>query len=171
MGRLKAVFFDLGDTIIAEINGPADVDNSDFDVLDGAEEVLRELGKSFKLAIVSNTLDWGDEDIARALERKNLTDYFDAIVTSVDAGSRKPDPGIYQKALRLVGCAPCEVAMLGDRVDTDIAGANRVGITSILCRWNDKYPFLASTEEDLPDFVIGSIKELPELIASIDGAK
>ena len=162
------MFFDLGDTIIAEINGPANVDNSDFDILDGAEEVLRELGKRFKLAIVSNTLDWGDKDIARALKRKNLTDYFDAIVTSVDAGSRKPDPGIYHKALGLLGCTPGEVAMVGDRVDTDIAGANRVGIASILCRWNDKYPVLTSDEEDFPDYVIGSIRELPELIASID---
>jgi len=169
MGRLKAVLFDLGDTLIAEIDGPADIDSTDFDVLDGAEEALSELKKRFKLAIVSNTLTWGDDEIVEALNRKDLTKYFDAIVTSVDADSRKPDPGIYRKALSILECAPHEAAMVGDRVDTDIAGANRIGVTSILCRWNERYPVDMTDEDDLPDYVIGSIGELPSLIAWLDG--
>jgi putative hydrolase of the HAD superfamily len=168
MGRLKAVFFDLGDTIIAEIDGPADVDSTDFDILDGAEEALSELRKRYKLVIVSNTFSWGDRDVVRALKRKDLAKYFDAIVTSVDAGSRKPEPGIYRKALSMAGCAPREAVMVGDRVDTDIAGANKVGITSVLCRWNERYPVTMTAEENLPDFVIASIKELPALIIELD---
>lgn len=168
MGRLKAVLFDLGDTLIAEIDGPADIDSTDFEVLDGAEETLRELKRWFKIAIVSNTLNWGDKEVASALGRKNLTAYFDAIITSVGAGSRKPDPGIYRKALGMMGCEPDEAVMVGDRVDTDIAGANRVGITSVLCRWNERYPVTATDEGDLPDYIIGSIRELPNLIVWID---
>ena len=168
MGRLKAVFFDLGDTVIAEIDGPADVDSTDYDILDGAEETLSKLKKRYKLAIVSNTFNWGDVDVVKALGRKDLAKYFDVIVTSVDAGSRKPDPGIYRKALSILGCEPHEAVMVGDRVDTDIAGANRVGITSVLCRWNERYPMTMMAEEDLPDFVIASIKELPALVIELD---
>lgn len=171
MSRLKAVLFDLGDTIIAEINGPADIDSTDFDILEGAEETLAELKKRFKLAIVSNTFTWGDEEVTGALKRKNLTRFFDAIVTSVDAGSRKPDSGIFEKALSIVGCDPSEAVMVGDRIETDIAGANRMGITSILCRWNDRYPACADTEQDFPDYVISSIRELPALIIDIDNVE
>lgn len=169
MGRLKAVLFDLGDTLIAEIDGPADVDSTDFDVLDGAEEALTELKKSFKLAIVSNTFSWGNREVSSALGRKNLSRFFDAIVTSVDAGSRKPDRGIYLKVLSILECAPNEAVMVGDRVDTDIAGANRVGVTSVLCRWNERYPVNMVDEGDLPDYIIGSLRELPSLITWLDG--
>jgi putative hydrolase of the HAD superfamily len=58
--------------------------------------------------------------------------------------------------------------MVGDRVDTDIAGANMIGITSVLCRWNDRYPIGVNDENFLPDYVIGSMKELPVLIDWLD---
>ena len=171
MGRLKAILFDLGDTIIAELDGPADVDSTDFRVLDGAEDALIELKKRFKLAIVSNTFSWGDREVSGALNRKDLTKYFEAIVTSVDADSRKPDSGIFNKALSIIGCAPREAVMVGDRVETDIAGANRLGITSILCRWNGRYSAFVNSEEDLPDYIISSIGDLPALLSEIDEAE
>lgn len=61
--------------------------------------------------------------------------------------------------------------MVGDRVDTDIAGANRMGMTSVLCRWNDRYPVIVTDDEDLPDYVIGSIKELPALLSWLDSSR
>lgn len=166
--RIKAILFDLGDTLIAELDGPADVDTTEFKVLDGVTEVLQELKNAYKLAIVSNTFSWGDRDVSGALSRKDLTRFFDAIVTSVDAGSRKPDDRIYRKALDLLGCGPEQAIMVGDRVDTDIAGANMIGITSVLCRWNDRYPMDVNDEDFLPDYVIGSVKELPALIDWLD---
>ena len=168
MGGIKAVLFDLGDTIIVELDVPADIDTTEFEVLDGVYEVLGSLKKKFKLAIVSNTLTWGDREVTRALRRKNLTKYFDAIVTSVDAGSRKPQDAIFKKALDELEANPRETVMVGDRVDTDISGANRIGITSILCRWNDRYPLIIENDVDLPDYVIGSIKELPTLLNWLD---
>ncbi len=168
MGRIRAILFDLGDTLIAEIDGPADVDTTDYRILDGVLEVLAGLRKKYKLAIVSNTFSWGDDEVFRALDRKGISKFFDAIITSVDAGSRKPDSGIYLKALKKLQCTVEETIMVGDRVDTDIAGANLIGITSILCRWNDRYPVEVGGEDGLPDFIIGSISELPKLIESLD---
>ena len=168
MGRIKAILFDLGDTLIAELDGPADVDTTEFRVLDGVAEVLQRLKSRYKLAIVSNTFSWGDKEVSGALSRKDLTRFFDAIVTSVDAGSRKPDDGIYRKALDLLECDPHQAIMVGDRVDTDIAGANMIGITSVLCRWNTRYPIEVDNENFLPDYVIGSLTELPVLIDWLD---
>ncbi|MEM4263097.1 MAG: HAD-IIIA family hydrolase [Thermoplasmata archaeon] len=168
MGRLKAVLFDLGDTLIREIEGPADIHTTEFEVLDGVYDVLGYLDKKYKLAIVSNTLTWDDDAVAQALERKDLLRYFDTIVTSVGANSRKPDDEIFKKALRRLQVLPHQAVMIGDRVDADIVGANRVGITSILYRWNTRYPANFSGDESLPDYVIGSMRELPMLLDWLD---
>jgi HAD superfamily hydrolase (TIGR01662 family) len=171
VGRIKAILFDLGDTLIAELDGPADVDTTEFKVLDDVAEVLQKLKSGYKLAIVSNTYSWGDKEVSGALSRKDLTRFFDAIVTSVDAGSRKPDDGIYRKALDLLGCDPEQAIMVGDRVDTDIAGANMIGMTSILCRWNERYPAEVKDDSYLPDYIIGSIDELPSLIEFLNKSR
>lgn len=168
MGRLKAVLFDLGDTLIKEIEGPADIHTTDFEVLDGVYDVLEYLGEKYRLAIVSNTLTWDDDAVSQALERKNLLEYFDAIVTSVGANSRKPDDEIFKKALAKLNVYPHQAVMVGDRVDTDVIGANIAGITSILCRWNTRYPADFSLDNSLPDYVIGSIRELPTLLDWLD---
>lgn len=168
MSKLRAVLFDLGDTLIKEIEGPADIDTTEFEVLDGVYEVLDYLQKKFKLAIVSNTLTWNDDAVSDALRRKDLLRYFDVIVTSVGANSRKPDDEIFKKALARLQVFPHETVMVGDRVDADIVGANRIGITSILCRWNTRYPADFSHDDSLPDYVIGSIRELPTLLDWLD---
>lgn len=171
MGRIEALLFDLGDTVIVELDSPADIDTTDFDIIDGAREVLEAFSKRYKLAIVSNTYTWGDEEVTKALQRADLAKYFDAIVTSVSAGSSKPDNGIFLKALRLLNMPPEESVMIGDRIDTDISGANTLGMISILFRWNDRYPALIVNDIDMPDYVISSMHELPELIRAIDEEK
>jgi 4-nitrophenyl phosphatase len=62
------------------------------------------------------------------------------MVAAIRAGSAveptiigKPEPGLYQQGLRRLGnLPPPQVAMIGDRIDTDIVGAQRVGLTTIL---------------------------------------
>ncbi|MGY6275572.1 HAD-IIA family hydrolase [Methylomonas sp. MgM2] len=44
----------------------------------------------------------------------------------------KPEPIIYQQALNLLAVAPERVVAIGDRLDTDILGAVRAGINSLL---------------------------------------
>ncbi len=50
--------------------------------------------------------------------------------------------------------------MIGNRVSVDIRGGNRVGMITILLRWNDRYPEPYFLEEDKPDYIISSYKEL-----------
>ena len=51
--------------------------------------------------------------------------------------SRKPFKGGYLKALAALGLPPESAAMVGDQIFTDILGANRCGIYSILVRSTD----------------------------------
>lgn len=46
----------------------------------------------------------------------------------------KPEPLLYQMALEMLGCAASECLMIGDRPDTDIAGAERLGMWTALVR-------------------------------------
>ena len=57
----------------------------------------------------------------------------------------KPEPIIYQQALTLLGVSPDETVALGDRLETDILGAVRTGIRSIMVLTG------VSTEADLID--------------------
>ena len=61
------------------------------------------------------------------------------IVKAIEYGSRKralvigkPSPLMFRIALQRAGCRKEDAVMTGDQVDTDIAGATRAGIDSIL---------------------------------------
>lgn len=60
-----------------------------------------------------------------------LVPYFDHIVISGTFGKGKPDTSIFHHALGLLGVAPEEALMVGDKQSTDIRGALDTGIPSV----------------------------------------
>ena len=61
------------------------------------------------------------------------------IVKAIEYGSDKratvigkPSPLMFSIALKRAGCVKEEAVMIGDQLDTDVAGAARAGIDSIL---------------------------------------
>nr|WP_290665305.1 HAD-IIA family hydrolase [Ardenticatena sp.] len=72
----------------------------------------------------------------------------------------KPEPIIFREALHRLGLQPEEVAMVGDRLDTDIEGGHRMGMTTILILGG------VTSEEELeitpilPDYVFADLGEL-----------
>ncbi len=80
--------------------------------------------------------------------------------TRVEAIVGKPSPIILDVALASLGVAPSETAMVGDRLETDIAMGRRAGLHTVLVlsgvtRAND--PRIAAAA---PDHVLGSVEEL-----------
>jgi putative hydrolase of the HAD superfamily len=97
------------------------------------------------------------------LELTQLEPHFHSILSSEQAQSCKPDPAIFTEALRRAGCVPGEALFVGDSLQQDIAGANRVGLRSVLI-WSD--PEREPTFSDhRPQHVIRRIPELLDLIA------
>jgi putative hydrolase of the HAD superfamily len=92
---------------------------------------LRALG--LPLALVTN----GDAREQRfKIERHGLARFFDAIVIEGELGHGKPDALAYETALAGLGVAPGpEVAMVGDHLEFDVAGAQRLGLRGI---WLDR---------------------------------
>ena len=86
-----------------------------------------------RLGVISN---W-DFTLAPALEATGLMPYFDFTIASLVFGVEKPDPRIFEEAMRLSGLERDQVVHVGDDLDDDIAGAQRAGIRSIhLDRWS-----------------------------------
>lgn len=75
----------------------------------------------YKLLLASNALT----DLAWLATTVNAT------VVPATILSRKPLKGYFRRLVRLAGCRPGEVAMIGDNIFTDILGANRSGLISI----------------------------------------
>jgi putative hydrolase of the HAD superfamily len=83
------------------------------------------------LVVVSN---W-DVSLHEVLTRVGLSALLDRIVTSAEAGMRKPSPAIFERALRLVGARPSDAIHIGDALIEDVQGAQAAGIESLLlCR-------------------------------------
>jgi FMN phosphatase YigB (HAD superfamily) len=82
---------------------------------------LRGLG--LRTICVSN---W-DYALPAVLERVGLSDCLDGVVTSAAAGSRKPEPEIFEIALEAAGCSAAEAIHVGDTA-ADVVGARGAGI-------------------------------------------
>ncbi len=85
-------------------------------------------GRGLRLVCVSN---W-DVSLPDVLARCGLAGVLDGVVTSAEAGARKPDPAIFEPALRLAGCTRPEALYVGDTPSEDLAGARAAGIRALL---------------------------------------
>jgi len=57
--------------------------------------------------------------------------YFTNIITSEEAGSKKPDRGIFDYALKKTGAPVIESLMIGDDIEVDIEGARLAGFDQL----------------------------------------
>ena len=95
-------------------------------------EALRARG--LKLGLVSNTAS-PHRLIQPVLEQQGLIERLDAIVLSSEVGKRKPHPAIFERALDELGVQAEEAIFVGDRVEADVFGASRVGMTTVQAFW------------------------------------
>jgi putative hydrolase of the HAD superfamily len=108
------------------------------------------------LGVVSNS----EGRVEQALEAAGLRQYFDVVIDSARVGIEKPDPRIFQAALRPLGVEPHEALYVGDLYEVDIVGARAVGMEAIL---------LAPLPNAVPGCrTCASIEELTECLLSGD---
>ena len=79
----------------------------------------------------------------------------------------KPERGMFDVALRLLGTKPAETLMIGDRIGTDIQGAAALGIKTALVMTGVETETSLAFSEIQPDFVFSG---LPTLVAWLKGA-
>jgi HAD superfamily hydrolase (TIGR01509 family) len=107
-------------------------DEATQDVHDDARALLASLKyRGFRTGVVTNSIFPGELFTPRLAEL-GIAGYVDAFVSSADAGRSKPDPRPYEVALERIGVSAQEAHFVGDRVDTDIAGARAAGLRAVL---------------------------------------
>lgn len=130
-------------------------------VPDGTLETLSTLTKSgYSLALISNTFAPGlvhDAQLAEA----DLLEWLPLRFYSCEMGYRKPHRRIFEAALRRMGVRPWQAVIVGDRMDTDIKGGRRAGLTTILKVPNGLRP----RGRHQPHHVIRRLTELPALLS------
>jgi FMN phosphatase YigB (HAD superfamily) len=57
---------------------------------------------------------------------------------------------------------------VGNNLERDIVGANRLGLVSIFFHWNDRRRSQPLTVEEEPRYTVSSAQELVSLVASLD---
>ena len=112
--------------------------------------------QGFKLGVIANQNPGTEQRLAEW----NLLQFFDVIAASAELGVAKPDPTIFQWALKQTGCTARNAVMIGDRMDNDIAPANRLGMHTVrLLRGLGAYHTPQSSDEQ-PEYTIRSLTEL-----------
>ena len=76
----------------------------------------------------------------------------------------KPNPHLFQLAVKPWGLSFQSIYMVGDDIKGDIGGSNNVGMQSILVKTGKYREESLKRSEITPDFIINSVADLPELL-------
>lgn len=101
-------------------------------IIEGAAETIHALTKEYRLTLISDTMYSPGRTIRRFMEEIEILHYFDAFLFSDEAGYSKPDPKAFRKMLEVTDSSAEISYHIGDRVNTDVAGAKAVGMKAIL---------------------------------------
>lgn len=101
-------------------------------IIPGARELL-EYAKNSKLrvVVVTNT-SFSATGVLKLLENAGLGDYVDYVASSSDLGVEKPNPRIFQIALRAINVEPYEAIHIGDSCSRDVLGSLLAGLKPVL---------------------------------------
>ena len=101
-----------------------------FRPFDDARPALAELrAAGHRLVVVSN---W-DVSLHEMLRVTGLAELVDGAISSAEAGARKPERAVFERALALVGATPHDGALhAGDSLELDVAGALGAGLRAVL---------------------------------------
>ncbi|KMY52777.1 HAD family hydrolase [Bacillus sp. FJAT-27231] len=129
---------------------------------DDTIEVLDKLKENdFRLLLLTNGAP--SLQLEKLTMTPELVPYFEHIVISGNFGFGKPDPSIFAHALKLMDVSPEDAIMIGDNLGTDILGATRVGMDSILIDHGDD----RKVEGAKPTYTVRTLSEVADTLQKL----
>jgi HAD superfamily hydrolase (TIGR01662 family) len=124
---------------------------------------LEALAAEYRLGVLANQEPW----IRDTMARDGIDRFFDVWAVSGELGVEKPDPGIFEHALREAGAPAGRCAMVGDRLDNDVLAAKRHGMRGVWMLRGEAPP--TPTEEQLArvDASVHTLDELPAALGRL----
>lgn len=128
-------------------------------LIDGALDLLQFLHKKIPTIIVTNGIGHVQH---QRLANSGLKPFIDLMVVSEECGYSKPDERIFFHTFDLIKASPKKhrLLMIGDKLETDILGASKVGIDS--CWFNPDR--VENTTTIQPKFEISDLSKLKEIL-------
>ena len=122
-------------------------------------EALQALkAQGYQMAVISNS----DGRVEEILADVGLRAYFETVTDSFVVGVEKPDPRIFEIALKRLGWRADEVIYIGDVFYIDVWGANQAGLGAVHIDQLGLYSGWAGAH-------IPGVRELPGWLAQFDG--
>ena len=134
-----------------------------FRFFDDAEPTLQALSKYCQMGIIANQ----SEDIAELIKKAGFDRFFTVQTISSSVKLKKPDPKIFDLALKQARRNARDCIMIGDRLDTDICPANMLGMTTIRTT-NSLFSLqIPSKQCEHPSYTVARLSEIPTIVESI----
>lgn len=133
---------------------------AELDAVPTLDELRRQ---GYRIGLVSNA--GYDADIQVLIDNAGLRPYLEFIISSAAAGIRKPHPDIFQTALDFFDLPAAQAVMVGDFLQADVLGANRLGMGSVwITRRIDVESARPLLEHIQPQRTIAALSDLPALL-------
>lgn len=131
---------------------------------DTREILTRLRSQGTRLAIITNApWDTPARLLRGDLERWRIEGFFDAFICSGEVPWRKPNPAFMLAAAEALGIAADECLVVGDTLESDIAGARAAGMRSA---WINRAGAPAPPEGAQPEWVATSLARVAQIVAA-----
>lgn len=117
----------------------------------------------YKLGLIANG---NAKRLGCLIKKFKLNKIFEIIIISGETPYKKPDTFIFEIALKDLQVESQCAVMIGDRLDTDILGAQQLGIKTILLDRNSYY--LNAEKVVIPDFVVTDFTKVGDILKNIE---
>lgn len=121
---------------------------------DEVRQALTELKQAgYLMAVLSNR----DKPFQDVLDSHGISEFFSFALAGGEVASYKPNPGLFEHALKRAGLVPTEAVYVGDNYFADVVGARRAGLK----------PVLFDPEVVFPEADCTTIRSFHELISVV----
>ncbi|WP_440952503.1 HAD family hydrolase [Methanococcoides sp. FTZ1] len=119
-------------------------------------EILKE--EHISLALVT---DAHSHNAIKRLDRMQIKEYFDIIVTNDMTGAKKPDHKVFYFALDLLDIDPSQALFVGDSPGRDIEPARKIGMVTAYAAYGDRRHHSGKVEADM---ILSGITDVLDLV-------
>ena len=122
-----------------------------------AVQVLETLHRRYVIGALTN----GNADVRRL----DIGPLFHFAIQAGEVGSSKPEPLMFEEAMRRARLAPREIVHVGDHLENDVAGAKQLGWFTV---WVNRTGCPRPRDAAAADGEVACLSELPAVISRID---
>ena len=131
----------------------------------GTRETLARLSRRFSLFVIT---DGHGGMQRRKVERLGLSPLFKVVVYTSDHGKhwQKPSPQPFRYVVGLLNVEPNQCVYVGDNPRCDFAGASETGMIAVRVL-TGPFAEMVAQPEDGPDYIVGNVLDVEELVLSL----